>query len=177
MIYIPYPYYILKSVIMLRPFISEEGPTLQAAMRGTLVLSIALALVCCARSVSGPDPPGNAYLYKAFSDEGSHLLSGVLEISISKSGSISGSWIINWADGADRSEDVGPQVGHGTLSGVRIEGELDSDLFINLNPDWADNNVFLHGHQSVTSVSGSWSWTGFAGPLASGRFLLKTFPD
>ena len=69
--------------------------------------------------------------------------------------------------GADTTAQVGPQVGHGTLSGRQI---ADGGVQLDLNPFYADNNVFLSATVGVTGLSGVWSWSGFAGPIANGRF-------
>lgn len=110
---------------------------------------------------------GGALRYRAFSAQGVPLLVGSLTLEAHADSTVTGSWRIAWAAGADTTAPVGPQVGSGALSGRR---DADGSLQLNLNPLYADNNVFLSARVTATGLSGVWSWSGFAGPLASGRF-------
>jgi hypothetical protein len=105
--------------------------------------------------------------YRASSLQGTELLAGTLRLAVHADSTVTGTWQIDWVAGADTTAPVGPQVGHGTLSGRQI---ADGSVQLNLNPFYADNNVFLSATVTVAGLSGEWSWSGFAGPIANGRF-------
>jgi hypothetical protein len=101
---------------------------------------------------------------------GQLLLVGTVTLDVRPDSSLAGSWVIRWAPGADTTATVGPQVGTGTLHG-RYDGERTQ---IDLNPGWADNNVYLlaaaadHGQ-----LTGQWQHSTLIGPVAQGRFELR----
>jgi hypothetical protein len=111
-----------------------------------------------------------AFEYRAFDADGQLLLVGSVTLEVRGDSSITGTWEIGWAPGADRTTVVGPQVGTGTLAGS-VGAE---HTWIDLNPGWADNNVFLlastadHG-----ALAGQWQHSTFIGPVAEGRFELR----
>lgn len=105
--------------------------------------------------------------YSASSLQGTQLLSGALRLAVHADSTVTGTWQIDWVAGADTTAPVGPQVGQGTLSGRQL---ADGSVQLNLNPFYADNNVFLSATVTVAGLSGDWSWSGFAGPIANGRF-------
>ena len=132
-------------------------------------LLVALVVGC---STNGVSPGGgslkNAVLhYEAVSAQGTPLLSGSLRLQVHADSTVTGTWSIDWIAGADTTARVGPQVGQGTLSGRQV---ADGSVQLNLNPLYADNNVFLSATVGVTGLSGVWSWSGFAGPITHGRF-------
>jgi hypothetical protein len=75
-----------------------------------------------------------------------------------------------------RTEDEnrpGPQIGKGDLRGSMKE---DGELWINLNPDWVDHNVYLTGRYTGARYSdfeGTWVYSTFAGGIDGGRFEAK----
>ncbi|HET9709896.1 MAG TPA: hypothetical protein VFP39_16460 [Gemmatimonadales bacterium] len=105
--------------------------------------------------------------YRASNQQGTELLAGSLRLAVHTDSTVTGTWQIDWVTGADTTAPVGPQVGHGTLSGRQL---ADGSVELNLNPLYADNNVFLNATVTVAGLSGEWSWSGFAGPIANGRF-------
>ncbi|MGE0354779.1 MAG: hypothetical protein AB7Q69_16320, partial [Gemmatimonadales bacterium] len=120
------------------------------------------------------------YQYTAYSAAGVPLLEGWLDIrqlrepvgpddTTDAGGAccdwvIEGSWSITWVPGADTTEEVGPQVGSGTLRGAYTpEG-----LILDLTPLYADNNVGVFGRWSASGMDGRWDWDTFTGPRAGG---------
>ena len=104
------------------------------------------------------------YAYSALDTSGTELVRGVLFVTMEDSTRLSGFWDLTATGNGQGS--IGPQIGSGTLEGFREGAEIQ----INLNPDYADNNVFLLGTMSPTGFDGIWQYVGFPGVLASGRF-------
>lgn len=107
--------------------------------------------------------PTTGYSYKAYNAKGDIVVEGTMRLTTNKSGEASGSWIF---EKRGQSDNIGPQVGTGSLSGNK-DG---SAISINLNPGWADNNVFLNGKIENGKIIGKWSWTTFIGPTSEGQF-------
>ena len=122
----------------------------------------------CSKGPADPDLSVTAFTYLALSGDGVQILTGSLLLSVSDSDSISGYWNIERTDGSDHGIEVGPQIGHGQLVGTLDE----NDLYIDLNPDWADANVLLQGTWSGKRITGTWTYHSFTGSTASGRFTL-----
>jgi hypothetical protein len=109
--------------------------------------------------------------YRAYDGDGELLLVGTVTLETDADSSIAGTWEIRWAPGADTTTVVGPQVGSGTLAGwLRAEYAA-----IDLNPGWADNNVFLVARaEDHGALRGEWHYSTFIGPVAEGRFELRS---
>ena len=116
---------------------------------------------------AAPLPGSGTYDYAACDPQGSLLLLGRLTLAVAPDGQVSGTWQIDWAPGADRDTEVGPQVGSGELAGSADAGGLRLDL----NPGWADHNVFLTATAGVSG--GGWEWSTFTGPTAGGPFTTR----
>jgi hypothetical protein len=43
-------------------------------------------------------------------------------------------------------------------------------MWINLNPNFADNNCYLYGNRHMSMYSGEWKWITFAGITNKGPF-------
>lgn len=127
------------------------------------------AVVAC--STNGVAPGGSlksAILhYEAVSAQGTPLLTGGLRLQVHGDSTVTGTWTIDWIAGADTTARVGPQVGTGTCAGQQL---ADGTVQLNLNPLYADNNVFLNATVTHDGLAGDWSWSGFPGVLGSGRF-------
>ncbi|MBI3578064.1 MAG: hypothetical protein HY089_01470 [Ignavibacteriales bacterium] len=107
--------------------------------------------------------PTNGYTYKAYDSNGNVVVEGTFSLTINKAGEVSGSWAF---EKRGQSDKIGPQVGTGSLNGKK-DG---SAISINLNPGWADNNVFLNGKIENGKITGKWSWSTFIGPTSEGNF-------
>lgn len=109
--------------------------------------------------------------YRATTAIGMTLLVGRLDLTVHADSTVTGSWAIDWAPGADRSTRVGPQVGSGTFTGARCA----DSWCLNLN-QYIDNNVFLTAKSVDSGLVGTWSWSTIAGTAAEGSFTARYDP-
>ena len=133
------------------------------------LLPLAALLACSGSAGEAPAPDNiytSAFVYHASSASGQPLLTGQIDLRVAGDSTVSGSWNIHWAPGADQSIEVGPQVGFGELTGS-LSG---SDVFLHLNPGMYDNNVFLRATRGPQGLTGRWEWSTFAGVSAAGTF-------
>jgi hypothetical protein len=146
--------------------------------RASLAFILATAVACSGSPATpltadlgepGPAHLSGAYTYTAFDDRGGVLLVGRLVVEQRPDSVLVGTWEIGWAPGADTSTEVGPQVGTGKLYGSVQNGRPSVDL----NPGWADNNVFLVGESGHREITGEWSWSTFTGPRTGGAFVAR----
>lgn len=143
------------------------------------VWSAATALVLglgCGNGIPDPKPSPHLehltglFQYRAYDESGRALLVGTVTLAVATDSTLTGSWDIRWAPGADTTTIVGPQVGTGTLAG-RSGAEHGT---IDLNPGWADNNVYLLMDQTDEGLlAGEWQHSTLLGPVAQGRFKLQ----
>lgn len=103
------------------------------------------------------------YQYEGFDVQGRRVVRGVMTIMTGDSMEVSGEWRF-YATG-DPSR-IGPQVGSGKLVGAVVANKI----WLNLNPRYVDNNVFLTGTGSGRVLLGTWEYVGFPGVLAGGTF-------
>lgn len=113
------------------------------------------------------------YRYASFDEAGDELVTGSLRLEYEDTEDaqypvrITGTWDLRQIK---EGEQPGPQVGEGNLQGsVSADGEV----WINLNPDWEDNNVTLEGHFEnghMGNVEGRWIYSTFVGGINGGRF-------
>ena len=134
-----------------------------------ILIVLSVALIACTDegtpTASGPGPGGipASYSYRAYNSAGNLLVVGTLTIAMEDSTSIVGSWTLDQVQASDK---VGPQVGTGKLAGT-MAGK---SVWINLNPSWMDNNVFLQGTMDDGRIGGKWMWSTFVGSTAEGTF-------
>ena len=123
-------------------------------------------LVSCEKDHSSlgfePGPPGS-YTYQSYDSLGNRIAGGWIDFEFVNSNFIEGSWKIK--NLSDRN-DIGPQVGEGLLSGLRI----DSSIRIDLTPHTRDNNLLLEGLLQETSFTGTWTWLSLSGSTNWGTF-------
>jgi len=93
------------------------------------------------------------YKYSASDTLGTIVTTGTIAI-YQKDSQLNGPW--RFDDG--RSGNL-----KGTISGAQV--------YIDLNPQFVDNNLILRGTLVGNSFSGSWSHFGFPGELARGSFI------
>jgi hypothetical protein len=114
------------------------------------------------------DEPGRTGTYRyTASHSGTPVVEGLLhldEITITR---VTGRWELSRV--GSTNVEVGPQVGTGTLAGS-FDGAV---LSIDMNPGFADNNVFLTGTFQGNTLRGEWSFTGFPGPISGGTFVAE----
>jgi hypothetical protein len=109
-----------------------------------------------------PGPPGS-YSYQAYDSLGNLIVGGWLSFEFTDSVGIEGTW--NLKNLTDRN-DLGPQIGDGILKG----GSSDSRIWMELNPQFRDNNLHLEGTTDDDRIEGTWAWLTFAGVSNWGTF-------
>ncbi len=105
---------------------------------------------------------GGTYNYSGYDAQGSLVVTGRLVLS-AETNPLTGLW--DFQRTGTSTNDIGPQIGQGKLEGSVTA----SQIWINLNPGWADNNVFLAGNLVGNSVTGRWDYSAFTW-RASGTF-------
>ena len=108
----------------------------------------------------------NMYQYSGYDTLGVQIIEGSLFFEYGDSSSISGAWNFNVIGSP---ENIGPQTGEGEYIGT-VEN---NQLWINLNPEWADNNVHLDGTIDGNKITGNWVYSGFAGSMNHGTFSAE----
>ncbi len=129
--------------------------------------------------LTGSHHSGSTYTYAAFDSTGASIVKGTLTLHFKDTAEdtiayndrykyqITGSWKL---ESSHSKAETGPQTGSGDLSGSVGK---DGTVWINLNPDWVDNNVFLYGRfkdQQHNDLEGKWMWSGFVGYINGDRF-------
>jgi hypothetical protein len=133
------------------------------------IVILALGIASCGNGTPAPSELGR-YAYTAFDSLGVEVARGWLTISSKDSTTISGNWDIGAVGTPDN---IGPQVGSGELTGLWHDGQL----LIELNPQYADNNVSLIGSYDGERYGGTWMYTGFPGILNHGSFSALRLRD
>lgn len=149
-----------------------------------------LALFAAGCSYNSAAPPGGSecdelrpgvtlrYAYTGFDAQGEAVLHGVLTLVLTaepaddpaRLADVSGVWSIE-ASGEDSG--LGPQVGSGRISGVVLK---DGSVTLDLNPEMADNNVFLLGTGepcAALAFAGDWVHSTIAGERTRGSFRAE----
>jgi len=118
------------------------------------------------------DAPQHAgtYRYSGYEDGGGLVITGRITLS-AQTNPVSGTWSLRQA--GDAIGPIGPQVGEGQLRGI-LSG---SQLGVDLNPGWADNNVGLNGRLTGNAWTGSWSYSTFGGAINGGPFTAEKVVD
>tara|TARA_B000000475_G_C15981055_1_gene441020 strand:+ start:1104 stop:1508 length:405 start_codon:yes stop_codon:yes gene_type:complete len=94
---------------------------------------------------------------------------GLIEITIRKDSTLTGSWDITATDSFENK--IGPQIGKGILEGQINNGKV----WINLNPRIADYNIILYGNYSSNVYEGKWYLSTFRGnDEPSGNFEINS---
>ena len=145
--------------------------SMRRAIRLTVLLLVAATYACddpTLSPVSG-DPSG-VYGYLAHSGV-IPVVTGTMTLQVAEDSAVTGSWELRRVPGSDPNIQVGPQLGSGTLA-----GRLDAAGFVavDLNPGWADNNVFLvlDGY-TPDRLTGTWDHSTLIGPVAGGPVELE----
>lgn len=142
------------------------------ARRAALVLTLAAALAGCA--LFGPESQdGGSYRYVALDSAGHTLVSGTLRLAYNETEDASYPLSITGTRNLDLekdAEEIGPHTGRGALRGSISR---DGRVWINLNPDFEDNNVVLMGSfdgDRFGDFSGEWVYAAFGGGINGGPF-------
>ena len=138
-----------------------------------IVIPLLLLSACRLFDEGSSDSPSGTYTYMAFDEKGAAAVIGELHID-AKPGEAPRSYLLEgtWAthSAGPIKPGLGPQVGEGKLVG---SVESDGTFRINLNPDYADNNVNLTGvfeNRRYDEVEGEWEHVTFIGPTSTGTF-------
>lgn len=125
-------------------------------MRFITVLVMLLIVTSC-------DESDKLYEYSGFDSTGAKIVTGWLLFERWDSTAIEGEWSFT---AVGQAQNIGPQQGSGILRG----GYDSTAVWINLNPGWADNNVFLSGIVRGNKISGIWTYSSFFGVVNQGSF-------
>ena len=129
----------------------------------SLFVIIPLIIFACSQPFENSKTNDLIYAYNGYDSTGVKIVTGWLELNVEDSSAVCGSWqFYGFAD----AEQIGPQQGKGKLAGT-IE---DSKIYLDLNPDFRDNNVLLVSRFNKSKLSGEWMWVGFPGVINSGTF-------
>lgn len=140
-------------------------------MKNVLFASLFLNLifvVSCEDKEKSNDGFNGTYEYTAYYAKSLVVCaSGRINIEMSPDSSFTGSWDIKGANNYNQN-DIGMQIGQGELWGSIKNGEI----YIDLNPDYVDNNVNLLGNGNIAKISGIWLYSTLKGIQSSGSFEL-----
>lgn len=134
----------------------------------SLLVATALLLAACEGGFAPPqDGEEQTWDYTAFSTAGTPVVAGTFHV-VADGRDFTGEWQTRLLQpGAD----VGPQVGTGDLRGSwDIEGQ---SILLDMNPGWADNNVYLVGTPRDDGLRGTWSHSTLLGPRVGGEFVAR----
>jgi len=131
--------------------------------------TLCCVLLVLAASLNGctvfTDPGSDGrYHYTSYDTTGTALVRGWLTMDISDSNTISGEW--HFA-AVDSPKNIGPQTGDGKLVG----GIRGTSVWVELNPQYRDNNLGLIGTLQGNRFSGTWQWISFVGLTNQGPFV------
>jgi hypothetical protein len=107
--------------------------------------------------------PGSSFRYTSYDSSGTPLVTGWLTMNFSDSVTISGEWHFK---PINNPKNIGPQTGDGNLVG----GFRNEQVWIELNPQFRDNNLQLSGTFHGDRYSGQWMWISFVGITNAGSF-------
>lgn len=136
-----------------------------------VLLAVAAIIACDDPSLppAGGDPSG-AYGYVARSGL-IPVVTGTVTLLVDEDSAVTGSWELRRVPSSDSTIQVGPQLGSGTLAGRLNASGI---VAVDLNPGWADNNVFLAlGGATPNRLTGTWDHSTFIGPVAGGPVELQ----
>ena len=131
-----------------------------------LVLSLAFYFCDKDNPLDGIKIPDGAYAYTGYDSTGVEIVQGWIKFEFADKATLSGEWEL---DKIGKPQNIGPQVGSGQLVG----SFQNSQLYLNLNPQYADNNVFLACPYDDQKLEGKWTYSGFPGVINYGSFKAE----
>ena len=105
-----------------------------------------------------------SFVYTGYDSSGIKIITGTLTFFFNDSITYSGTWQLRQIGNPSK---IGPQTGSGDFVG----GVTDSLVWVNLNPNYADNNVHLSGKLENESYTGTWQYVSFIGVTNQGTFI------
>ena len=127
-----------------------------------LVIVLSAAFIRCNDQPTQPVPAG-AYQYTSYDTLGAAMVTGWFAIQKTDSNHISGEWHFS---PLAKTKDVGPQTGDGNFAGT-IDG---NQMYMEIDPQYIDNNLELSGTIQGNRYSGRWTWISFVGVTNHGNF-------
>ena len=137
-----------------------------------ITLSCYVLACSIAKPVDAQKPfPLGDYQYTSYDEKGDKVVAGRVSITSTEqrrigseeSTQLKGNWELKKVG---TQEKIGGQVGSGDLIGTIKGNEVD----INLNPNISDANVYLRGKIDGKRFHGTWTFSGYAGPVSTGKF-------
>jgi hypothetical protein len=126
-----------------------------------LFIAIALFFMNCNHPTDSI--PKGALQYTSYDSSGTPLVTGWFTMNFSDSVTISGEWHFK---PIDSPKNIGPQTGDGNLLG----GVHNGQVWVELNPQFVDNNLQLRGTLQGDRYFGRWIWTSYVGVTNAGSF-------
>jgi hypothetical protein len=126
-----------------------------------LFIAVPLFLMNCSQPTS--IYKGAPLQYTSYDSSGTPLVTGWFTMDFSDSVTISGEWHFR---PIGNPKNIGPQTGDGRLVG----GVRNGLVWVELNPQWVDNNLQLSGTLQGDRYSGRWMWLSFVGNTNAGSF-------
>jgi hypothetical protein len=129
-----------------------------------VIITLTLSVLACSDQGSAVSPVNSgSYKYTAHDTSGVTIVQGWFSLVAHDTSSFTGEWHFS---AVGNPTNTGPQIGDGTLVG----GIRDGGLWIELRPEYRDNNVMLSSKVRGESFSGTWEWISFVGITARGTF-------
>jgi len=143
------------------------------ARHSRLRLALTALVAGCATAPSQKGEfKGGEFRYTAVSEDGGTAVrvEGIIRFQVVNQSELRGTWQLSLVQGSP--ERTGPQIGSGQLRGS-VEGSIEgTQVHVDLNPQYQDNNVFLEGRvMEAGRIDGYWSFSTLVGPVSSGSFV------
>ena len=135
-----------------------------------LSLGLLLGGLWFCRAVAGAEEILRIYDYKGFDTNGVLQVSGVITLRLDDTVKIKGDWKLQVLN-RDKLKEAGPQDGSGKISGQFKE----DTIFLNLNPDQVQDNIYLDGKVTdakYSEIKGKWGYYAFVGKVTGGNFEM-----
>ena len=136
-------------------------------MRRFILASTLLLAACETGFVAPRDGETQTWEYTAYDFNNTAVVSGTFIVT-ADGRHFTGTWETQLLK---PNAEVGPQVGTGDLLGEwDTEGQ---SIFFDMNPGWADNNVFLTATPDGDMLRGNWSHSTLTGVRTGGQFTAR----
>jgi hypothetical protein len=122
---------------------------------------VTLLLMNCLQPTASA--PTGAFEYTSYDSSGTALVTGWYTMNFTDSATISGKWHFR---PIGSPTNIGPQTGDGNLVG----GVENGRVWIELNPQFIDNNLHLSGTLQGDRYYGQWMWLSYSGISNAGKF-------
>ena len=134
-------------------------------MRRIIAVLAGLMLLAGLGCPHAPVEPGTTerYTYASYDTNGVALVTGWFMLHYADDSTITGEWHFN---PVGNPQNIGPQTGNGILAGGVENGEV----WVELNPQFRDNNLQLTGMIQGNRYAGEWAYISFIGVTNHGPF-------